>query len=258
MKKTLVAVVHSLLLAGAINVAHAQDKVVFAISQEPYPPFSFRNSNGAWSGFEPDLISEVCKRMQAECSLKGMAWDGLIPALRSKQVDVIMNSMSITPEREQVVDFSDPYIETPALWVGDAALELTPTPEGLKGKIIGVQGSTSHSAYVKEYFGKGSTLRYYNDQDDLLADLRSGRIDIMLADKISVEPMLALPDNAMLAGKGIAPADPLFGKGIGAAVRKGDDALREKLNQALKAVREDGTYDAIGARYFKSSVTAAQ
>jgi polar amino acid transport system substrate-binding protein len=247
MKKTLVAVVHSLLLAGAINAAHAQDKVVFAISQEPYPPFSFRNSNGAWSGFEPDLISEVCKRMQAECSLKGMAWDGLIPALRSKQVDVIMNSMSITPEREQVVDFSDPYIETPALWVGDAALELTPTPEGLKGKIIGVQGSTSHSAYVKEYFGKGSTIRYYNDQDDLLADLRSGRIDIMLADKISVEPMLALPDNAMLAGKG-----------IGAAVRKGDDALREKLNQALKAVREDGTYDAIGARYFKSSVTAAQ
>ena len=98
----------------------------------------------------------------------------------------------------------------------------------------------------------------YAENADLLADLRSGRIDIMLADKISVEPMLALPDNAMLAGKGIAPADPLFGKGIGAAVRKGDDALREKLNQALKAVREDGTYDAIGARYFKSSVTAAQ
>ncbi|HWD30183.1 MAG TPA: transporter substrate-binding domain-containing protein [Pseudomonas sp.] len=258
MKKTIVAFVQTFILAGAINVAQAEDKVVFAIAQEPYPPFSFKNSSGVWSGFEPALITEVCKRMQAQCSLKELAWDGLIPALRSKQADVIMNSMSITPEREQVVDFTDPYIETPALWVGDAALELTPTPEGLKGKTIGVQGSTSHSAYVKQYFGEGSTLRYYNDQDDLLADLRSGRIDIMLADKISVEPMLALPDNSMLVSKGVAPADPLFGKGIGAAVRKGDDALREKLNQALKAVREDGTYDAIGARYFKSSVSASQ
>lgn len=258
MKKTLVAVVQTFILAGALNVAHAEDKVVFAIAQEPYPPFSFKNSNGVWSGFEPALITEVCKCMQAQCSLKELAWDGLIPALRSKQADVIMNSMTITPEREQVVDFTAPYLQTPALWVGDAALALTPTPAGLKGKIIGVQGSTSHSAYVKQYFGKGSTLRYYNDQNDLLADLRSGRIDIMLADKISVEPMLALPANAMLVSKGVAPADPLFGRGIGAAVRKGDDALREKLNKALQAVREDGTYDAIGARYLTSNVSAAR
>ncbi|WP_165676205.1 transporter substrate-binding domain-containing protein, partial [Metapseudomonas otitidis] len=181
---------------------------------------------------------------------------GLIPALKAQQVDVVLNSLSITPERRQVVDFSEPYFFTPALWVADRSLDVAPTPEGLKGLIIGVQGSTTHSAYVKAYYGKTSTVRYYNDQDDLLADLRSGRVDILLADQLAVEPLLDLPDNAMLASKGVAPQDPLLGEGVGAAVRKGNDALRERLNQTLQALRDDGTYDAIRSRYFKTDIAA--
>jgi len=249
----------SVLLLGALGLSSAQaadEKIVFAISQEPYPPFSWKASSGEWSGFEPDLIRELCKQMQADCRFHELAWDGLIPALNSKQVDVILNSLSITPERKQVVDFTEPYLQTPALWVGEKALKLEPTVEGLKRKTIGVQGSTSSASYLKNYFSKTSTVRYYNDQDDALSDLRNGRVDIMLADQISIEPMLDKPENSLLESKGAAPKDPLFGEGIGAAVRKGEDALREKLNQALAELRADGRMHKLSEPYFKADILA--
>jgi len=248
-----------LLLLGAVaatSVQAAEDKIIFAISQEPYPPFSWKASDGKWSGFEPDLIRELCKQMQADCRFHELAWDGLIPALNSRQVDVILNSLSITPERKQVVDFTEAYLTTPALWVGEKGMDLTPTPEGLKRKIIGVQGSTSSATYLKNYFAKTSSVRYYNDQDDVLSDLRNGRIDIMLADQISIEPMLERAENNLLESKGVAPKDPLFGEGIGAAVRKGEDALRERLNEALSVLRKDGRMQRLSAPYFKADILA--
>jgi len=255
MKKTLLVTLQALLLAGIANTTFAADKLVFGIALEPYPPFSFKSGKGEWSGFEPEMITAVCARMQADCTLNEMSWDGLIPALKSQQVDVVLNSLSITPERQQVIDFTQPYFFTRALWIGDRGLELDPTPDGLKGKIIGVQGSTTHAAFVKKYYG-ASSVRYYNDQDDILADLRSGRIDIMLADQLVVEPLLDNPDNSMLASKGVAPMDPLFGDGVGAGVRKGNDALRERLNVALKSLRDDGSYEKIRQRYFKTDISA--
>lgn len=258
MKKTLLLLLQACVLTCAGAPAFAADKVVFGIALEPYPPFSYKNGSGAWSGFEPDMISAVCAQMQADCKLNEMAWDGLIPALKSQQVDVVLNSLSITPERKEVIDFTQPYFFTRALWVADASLKVDPTPEGLKGKIIGVQGSTTHSAYIKKYFGTNSTVRYYNDQDDILADLRSGRIDIFLADQLAVEPLLDSPDNAMLASKGVAPLDPLFGEGVGAGVRKGNDALRERLNVALQALRDNGTYEKIRAKYFKTDISSLE
>lgn len=255
MKKTLLVTLQACLLAGIACTASAADKLVFGIALEPYPPFSFKSGKGEWSGFEPEMITAVCERMKAECKLNEMSWDGLIPALKSQQVDVVLNSLSITPERQQVIDFTQPYFFTRALWIGDRSMELDPTPAGLKGKIIGVQGSTTHAAFVKKYYGE-STVRYYNDQDDILSDLRSGRVDIMLADQLVVEPLLDNPDNSMLASKGVAPMDPLFGDGVGAGVRKGNDALRERLNVALQSLRDDGSYEKIRQRYFKTDISA--
>ncbi|MBV6821923.1 transporter substrate-binding domain-containing protein [Pseudomonas sp. PD9R] len=257
MKKTLLVTLQACLLAGIASTSFAADKLVFGIALEPYPPFSFKSGKGDWSGFEPEMITAVCARMKADCTLNEMSWDGLIPALKSQQVDVVLNSLSITPERQQVIDFTQPYFFTRALWIGDRSMELDPTPAGLKGKIIGVQGSTTHSAFVKKYYGE-SNIRYYNDQDDILADLRSGRVDIMLADQLVVEPLLEKPDNSMLASKGVAPLDPLFGDGVGAGVRKGNDALRERLNVALQSLRDDGSYEKIRARYFKTDITTLQ
>ena len=256
MHNTLKSLAAGCVLAVLSHSAVAADKIVFGIALEPYPPFSEKAGNGAWSGFEPDLIKALCERLQAQCPLKEVSWDGLIPALQSSQIDVILNSLSITEEREKVIAFTAPYYQTPAMWVADKSLDLVTTPEGLKGKLIGVQGSTSNATYLKTYYAKGSTLRYYNTQDDMTADLQSGRIDVMLADALTIEPMLKSNAGSGLADKGLAPKDPLFGSGIGAAVRKGDDSLREQLNTALAAIKADGTYDKIRSRYFSVDISA--
>ena len=141
-------------------------------------------------------------------------------------------------------------------WVADKSLELVTTPEGLKGKLIGVQGSTSNATFAKAYYAKGSTLRYYATQDDMIADLQSGRIDVMLADALTIEPILKSTAGAGLADKGLAPKDPLFGSGIGAAMRKGDSALQQRINTALAALKADGTYDQIRSRYFSVDISA--
>lgn len=244
------------LFAMLAGHAVAQDKIVFGIALEPYPPFSMKSGTGTWDGFEPELIKALCERLQAECPLKEVSWDGLIPALQSSQIDVILNSLSITEEREKVIAFSKPYYQTPAMWVADQSLELVTTPEGLKGKLIGVQGSTSNATFAKQYYAKDSTLRYYNTQDDMIADLQSGRIDVMLADALTVEPILKSAAGAGLADKGLAPNDPLFGSGIGAALRKGDTALKERIDSALASIKADGTYDKIRSRYFSVDISA--
>lgn len=255
MKKIFSALVASGLLSLAASQVSANEKLIFGITLEPYPPFSMKAGNGEWQGFEPDLVRALCEQIEADCSLKEISWDGLIPALQANQINAILNSVSITAERLQVIDFSKPYYRTPATWVGDKNLPLQPTPEGLKDKQIGVQSSTTNAAYVKQYFGKDSKLRYYNTQDDMTADLQSGRIDIMLVDALSVEPLLKTEGGAALAEMGNAPNDPLFGDGVGVAIRKGDTALKAKIDQGLDALRDNGTYDKIRSRYFSMDIS---
>ncbi|WP_137888422.1 transporter substrate-binding domain-containing protein [Pseudomonas sp. 2FE] len=255
MKKIFSAIVASGLLTLAASQASANEKLVFGITLEPYPPFSMKAGNGEWQGFEPELVHALCEQMKAECTLKEISWDGLIPALQANQINAILNSVSITAERLQVIDFSKPYYRTPATWVGDKNLPLKPTPEGLKAKQIGVQSSTTNAAYVKQYYSKDSTLRYYNTQDDMTADLQSGRIDIMLVDALSVEPLLKTAGGEALAEMGNAPNDPLFGDGVGVAIRKGDMALKSKIDQGLDALRDNGTYDKIRSRYFSMDIS---
>ncbi len=255
MKKLFSAIAASGVLMLAASHVSANEKLVFGITLEPYPPFSMKAGNGEWQGFEPDLVRALCVQIKADCTLKEISWDGLIPALQANQINAILNSVSITPERLQVIDFSKPYYRTPATWMGDKSLSHDTSPEGLKGKLIGVQSSTTNAAYVKQYYSKGSTLRYYNTQDDINADLQSGRIDVTLLDALSVEPVLKASGSENLAVLGNAPQDPLFGDGVGVAIRKGDTALKAKIDQGLDEMRDNGTYDKIRSKYFSMDIS---
>ncbi|HXQ40936.1 MAG TPA: transporter substrate-binding domain-containing protein, partial [Candidatus Udaeobacter sp.] len=103
-------------LAGV--AAHADDVIKFGVAAEPYPPFSSKDASGTWVGFEIDLMHAVCDQMKANCVLVETAWDGIIPALQEKKIDVIWSSMSITEERKQKIDFTDRYYKTPAIIIG--------------------------------------------------------------------------------------------------------------------------------------------
>lgn len=249
------AVVGVAMLAWGAQMAQAADLKV-SISAEPYPPFFEKQADGKWKGFEVDLANKVCAEIKATCKIGEVAWDGLIPALKSKKIDVIFSSMSITPEREKVIAFSIPYYFTEAEFVAAKTFKGETTPAGLKGKILGVQSSTTHADFAKKYYAKTAKVKYYNTQDELNADMVAGRVDIMLLDALPAVDFLATKPAANLESKGYAPKDPLFGPGVGAGVRKEDKELKQKIDAAIKKLYASGEFDALQKQYFKTDIKA--
>ncbi|WP_018153122.1 transporter substrate-binding domain-containing protein [Leeia oryzae] len=256
MNKTLKATLISCLVSTTLLAAPAMaSKLKIGIAAEPYPPFSVKQSSGQWSGFEIDLVNYICKEIKAQCEINEVAWDGIIPALTSNKIDVIFNSMSITAEREKTIAFSAPYYYTPSMYVGPKGSKLTTTPAGLKGKIIGVQGSTSNADFLKKNYSSTATIKYYNTQDELNADMAAGRVDVMLMDAVPAVDFLQSKDGAALEAKGMAPKDPLLGEGIGAGLRKSDVALKKQFDAAIKKMQVSGDFKKIQKKYFSIDLT---
>jgi len=252
MKKLILTASVVALMAGAA----AAQTVRVGIAAEPYPPFASPDAAGNWVGWEVEIIGAVCAAAELTCEITPTAWDGIIPALVSGQIDAIMASMSITEDRMQTIDFSDRYYNTPTVVVGQRSIQMDATPEGLAGRVLGVQVSTIHQAYAQQYFEANTELRTYQTQDEANQDLVAGRIDATQADSIALDAFLATPEGAACCEvKGtVANDESILGQGVGVGVRKGDDALREAFNRGIAAIRANGVYDEITARYFASSI----
>jgi polar amino acid transport system substrate-binding protein len=252
MKKTMLIAAAMLGLAAALP-AQAEDVIRFGLAAEPYPPFSVKDASGTWTGWEVELRDAVCEEMKAKCEWVEVAWDGIIPALQEKKFDVIWSSMSITDERMKVISFTDKYYFSPAVWVGAKSDSRTfdpADPASLDGVAVGAQGSTSHQNYMEKYFKDQVDLKLYDTLDAEQSDLKAGRIDLLMASGIQISDWLKTPDGADYEIKVKLPNDQLFGYGDGGGVRKEDNELRERLNAAIKAVRDSGKYAEITAKYF--------
>lgn len=233
--------------------ALSEDVIRFGLAAEPYAPFSVKDASGKWNGWEVELRDAVCAELKAKCEWVEVAWDGIIPALLEKKFDVIWSSMSITDERMKVISFTDKYYFSPAVWVGAKADTRTfdpANPASLDGVVVGAQGSTSHQNYMEKYFSGHADLKLYDTLDSEQADLKAGRIDLLMASGIQISDWLKTPDGADYEIKVKLPSDQLFGYGDGGGLRKEDNDLRERLNAAIKAVRESGEYAKITAKYF--------
>lgn len=244
----------ALCIIFSVSLASAE-QVRVGFAAEPYPPFTTPDASGNWTGWEIEMIHAVCKAAELDCVLAPTAWDGLIPALQSKKIDMIMGSMSITPARLKSIDFSNKYYKTPAAIVGTRHLKFDATPEGLKGKILGVQTATIHQAYAVKHF-KDAEIKEYQTQDEINQDLISGRIDATQADSPAMQTFIESPDGqACCEIKGMVADDPsILGAGVGVGLRKGDEALKAKINAAIAAIRASGEYDEISKKYFKFDV----
>ena len=116
-------------LASLSAQAQEQDAIKFGVADEPYPPFASKDASGKWVGFEMDLVDAVCAEMKAKCELVPVAWEGIIPALQAKKIDVIWASMLITEKRKQIIDFSDKYYDTPHMFIGPKSVKVDTCPE---------------------------------------------------------------------------------------------------------------------------------
>lgn len=244
------------LMALAVTMGSAAaEQVKVGIAAEPYPPFASADAAGNWTGWEVEIIGAVCGAAKLDCAITPVAWDGIIPSLTGKQIDVIMASMSITDERMQTIDFSDMYYNTPAVIVAAKGSDIKPTPESLAGKILGIQASTTHQAYAQAHFEGKTEIKVYQTQDEANQDLVAGRIDATQADSIALADFVDSDAGACCEIKGAVANDPaILGAGVGAGLRKGDDALKAKINEGIAAILADGTYDKITAKYFTTSI----
>jgi polar amino acid transport system substrate-binding protein/arginine/ornithine transport system substrate-binding protein len=216
-----------------------------------YPPFSWKEADGTLKGFDIEIAEAVCNELGRKCVLVEQDWDGMIPALLARKFDTIIASMSITEERKKRVDFTDKYYNTPAKFVAKKGSGLKISKEGLKGKRIGLQRGTTHQCFMEKMYPEAE-LVLYGTQEEVFQDLAIGRIDAQFSDSIAADDgFLKTP-----AGKdfeftgGDQHDEECHGPGAGMAVRKEDTALRDDLNRAIKAIRANGTYQKINAKYF--------
>jgi lysine-arginine-ornithine-binding protein len=248
LKGMAIAAVAVMAFTGATQ---AKDWKTIRIGTEgAYAPFNFIDSNNEVQGFDIDIAKALCEKLKAECTIVAQDWDGLIPALQAGKFDAIFASMSITDERKKTIDFSRAYYQSPSSFIAPKDSGITDTSvEALKGKTIGAQSSTVQAAELEETY-KDSDIKLYPTQDEVNLDLVSGRIDMLYVDKLPGQEWLKTDDGACCEFVGEdRPTD-----GIGAGVRQADTDLRDQLSEAILAIKADGTYDKINAKYFPFSI----
>ncbi len=210
-----------------------------------YPPFNQIDPSGHLIGFDIDIAQALCDKMGVECVFVRQDWDGIIPGLLARKYDAIVASMSITEERKQAVDFTDPYYSNRLRYVAAKGAKLD--PNDLKGKVIGAQRATISASYLEDHPIKGAQVKLYDTQENAYLDLASGRVDAILADRLVNYDWLQSEEGKDFTFVG----DPIdIGDKIGIAVRKGDTKLLTRLNTALAEIIADGTYQELNAKYF--------
>ena len=222
-----------------------------------YPPFSQMSPDGKLSGFDIDIANAVCAQMKAECTFVNQEFDGMMPALNAKKFDMIVASMSITDERKKAADFSDSYYDIPSRWIAKNGTFKEATPAALKGKKIIVTRNTPRAAYVQANY-KDSDILLVAKEAEVTMELAAGRGDIGFGSSLAASAaFLKSPEGA---GYGqVGPAINLGGAkqggGVGIAMRKGEDSLRTKVNEALKTIKANGTYKKINDTYFTFDIS---
>ncbi len=228
-------------LALAAGVAYAGSHSVVRMGTEgAYPPWNFINDNGEVDGFERELGDELCARAELTCEWVTNEWDSIIPNLVSGNYDTIIAGMSITDERDEVIDFTQAY--TPP----DPSSYLALSEDvDLEGGVIAAQTGTIQAGYIAE---SGATLVEFATPDETIAAVRNGEADAVLADGSFLAPIAEQDADLMIVG----PDVPLGG-GVGMGVRESDGELKAKFDAAIQSMKDDGTLNALIAKWEVSS-----
>ncbi|MEF2072693.1 transporter substrate-binding domain-containing protein [Consotaella aegiceratis] len=229
------------LIAASIASASAADARDLVLANEGgFPPYNRTMADGTLEGFDIDIGTRICAIIDAHCTWVTNEWSGIIPALRAKKFDVIIGGMGITEERKKSVIFSEPYARSYSRFGVVEGKEIDTSPEGLAGKIVGVQQGTTNAAYMEAHY-PDAKLQLYPAMDALFADLKIGRIDAMFG---GIDEAGDQKAGLVEIGKPVAVSE-----GIGMAFRPEDTALRDEFNAALIQLKADGTWRALSDKW---------
>jgi arginine/ornithine transport system substrate-binding protein len=238
------------------NAADAQQAQRLRVGVEGgYPPFSQISPNGQLSGFDIDIANAICAELRVECQMIQQEFDGMIPALNARRFDIIVASMTITPARLERVDFSAPYYDVPSQFVARNGAFTSHSVEALRGRRIIVLRNSPRAAWLQQNYPQNE-LHLVNRETDVYLELVAGRGDIAFGSSVvSTEQFLKRPEGANHGRVGEPIRLQGGAGGVGIAVRKGDVETLGRVNQALAAIRANGTYRQIMARYFDYDIS---
>ena len=216
-----------------------QSEVVTMGTEGAYPPYSFVNDEGEVDGFERELGDELCRRADLECIWVTNEWDTIIPNLVDGQYDTILAGMSITDERDEVIDFTQPYVPpTPSVYIA-----LSGSGDDVVDGRVAAQVATIHAGYLSE---SGATLIEYELAGDLLQAVLNGEVDAALIDREFAHDSIAESGDRLT----VVGPDVALDSGIGIGVREDDGELKDKLDQAIDSMKEDGSLNTLIRKWF--------
>lgn len=222
------------------------DTQVLRIATEgAYAPFNYTNADGSLAGFDVDIANALCADMQVTCEIVAQDWDGIIPGLKAGKYDAIVAAMSVTPERSEQVDFTEPYFSNSLVFLAKTDSDFDPSKaEDINSHTIAAQRSTISSQWLETAYPQVD-IKLYDTLNNAFLDLASGRVDAMISDKL---PAVAWLSSDAASGYVIKGDAIDIDDHIAIAVRK-DDALKDKFNTALEHIKADGSYDKIASKY---------
>ena len=233
MKKLLVT-----FAALAVLSAPAMADKVRMGTEGAYPPYNFINDAGEVDGFERELGDELCSRAKLDCEWVTNDWDSIIPNLVSGNYDTIIAGMSVTAERDEVIDFTQDYIPpSPSSYVA-----LAGTSVDMNGGVIAAQTGTIQANHIA---ASGATLVEFATPDETIAAVKNGEADAVLADKEYLAPIVAESGGDM-----VFAGDVAIGGGIGMGIRESDGALKSKMDAAIASMKADGSLNTMIKKWF--------
>ncbi len=226
------------LLAATAAGTMASAQTIRMGTEGQYPPYNFLNDAGEVDGFEREVGDALCERAELTCEWVTNDWDSIIPNLTSGNYDTIIAGMSITDEREEVIDFTQNYFPPAA-----SAYAAMSADVDLAGGVIAAQTGTIQAGYVA---GSGATLLEYATFDDTVAAVRSGEADAVFADKDALAPTVEESAGELT----FAGEDVPLGGGIGLGLRESDTELKAQFDAAITEMKEDGSLNELIVKWF--------
>lgn len=235
------------------NSPKYEQKLVVGIDDE-YAPMGFRNEKGELIGFDIDLAKEAAKRMGVQFEFLPIDWNNKENELDSGRIDLIWNGLDITPERQERILYSKPYMDNRQILLVKKGNDQGIRSEGdLAGKVVGTQDGSNSADYIykneqlKNSFKEFKTYRNFRDAFN---DLESGAVDVLIVDELAGRfEMSKVPSKFDPIETTIGPVTE-----IGIGFRKGDTELRDKVQSAFDSMIRDGTARRISEQWFQADL----